>query len=97
MHTVVVIVEGLILLALCLLVARILTPRDSPQLPVRLFQACKLFIAIWLVCALAMLWNEVAESGATLVGAIPPFLFVFGVPAAIAAVVGHRSMRELPL
>ena len=97
MHTLVVIVEGLILLALCLLVARIVTPRDSAQLPVRLFQACKVFIGIWLVCALAMLWNEVAEGGTALAGAIPPFLLVFGVPASIAAVVGHRSMRELPL
>lgn len=47
--------------------------------------AAKLFIALWLVVALANLWVGVARAGYTVTEELPVFLVIFGIPAAVAA------------
>lgn len=95
MHTIVVLIEGFVLLGACLLVARLLTRSDTPQRPRAIYTACKIFIALWLVCALFNLWRGVSEAGYSVVEELPIFALVFGLPAVVAALVGHRTMIRI--
>ncbi len=97
MDTVVVIVEGLVLLAFCLLVARLTTTRDSGYLHERIYAACKIFIGLWLICAVVSLWRGIAEEGYSLIEELPFFVVIFAVPAAIAALIGSRAIKRIPL
>lgn len=45
------------------------------------------FITFWFLAAATNLWSGVAQAGSTLREALPIFAAIFGVPAALAAVV----------
>ena len=49
--------------------------------------AAKAFIPLWLVVALANLWVGVARAGYTVAEELPIFAAIFGIPAAVAALV----------
>ena len=92
MHTVLVILEGLVLFALCLLVARLATKRDTIQRARAMQIAARVFIGIWLVCAFFNLWKGVTQAGYSVVDELPIFLIVFVVPAGVAVWFAYRTM-----
>ena len=86
MHTVKVIAGGLALLAVCLLLGRWLGgPRAAA-----LASGVKVFLPLWLIGAGLNMWLGVNRAGFSVAEEAPIFLVVFGVPAAVAAVVWWR-------
>lgn len=81
MRTAIIIAAGFILLAICLFVPR-LFGRAGPQAMVL---GAQVFIALWLVAALANLWLGVSTAGYTVAEELPVFLLIFTLPAAVAA------------
>jgi hypothetical protein len=81
-----VIAGGFALLAVCLLVARWLGgPRAAA-----LAAGAKVFLPLWFVGAGLNLWFGVSRAGYTVQEEAPVFLIVFGVPAALAALLWWR-------
>ena len=91
MHTVLVILEGFVLFALCLVVARLATQRGTARRTQAMQTAARLFIGLWLVCAFFNLWKGVSEAGYSIVEELPIFLLVFAIPAGVAAWYAYRS------
>jgi len=90
MHTVKVIVGGLVLLTLCLLIGRWV---GDPTPAVGLSGAIKVFIPLWLVAAGINMWVGVSKAGYSVAEEAPFFLVVFAVPSAVALLVLWRVTR----
>lgn len=95
MHTVMVILGGLVLLALCLLVARLLGGAGSgsgsgsgPMLT-----ALKVFLPLWFIGAAINLWVGVSRAGYSVAEELPIFLAVFAGPAAVALLLWWKLSR----
>src|SRR5207244_12863962 len=86
-HTIKVIAGGLVLLGLCLLIARWI---GGPTPATALATAAKVFIPIWLVAAGINMWVGVSKAGYSVAEEAPVFLVVFAVPAVVALVVLWR-------
>ncbi|PYO41675.1 MAG: hypothetical protein DMD33_13295 [Gemmatimonadetes bacterium] len=89
-HTIKVIAGGLVLLGLCLLIARWI---GGPTPATALATAAKVFIPIWLVAAGINMWVGVSKAGYSVAEEAPVFLVVFAVPAVVALVVLWRVSR----
>ncbi|MEO7916041.1 MAG: hypothetical protein ABIR16_00230 [Dokdonella sp.] len=76
MHTVYVIVGGILLMVICVMVQRMsgVSKRNSALT----------FIPLWLVGSLVNMWVGVNQSGYTIAQELPILLIVFAVPAALA-------------
>jgi hypothetical protein len=85
-HTLKVIAGGLVLLVACLVVTRWL----GGARPGSLATGAKLFLPLWLAGAGINLWLGVSRAGYSVAEEAPVFLVVFGVPAAVAAVLWWR-------
>jgi hypothetical protein len=83
-HTALVIGVGLVLLAGCLLVGRLLGG------PGALPTAAVIFLPLWLVGAGVNMAIGVRKAGYTVAEEAPVFLLVFGVPALVALVLRWR-------
>lgn len=81
MRTLVIILGGIALLALCLLVVRWLGPPG----PASLATGAKIFIPLWLIAAAINMWIGVASAGYSVAEELPIFLLIFAVPGALAA------------
>jgi len=79
MHTIQVVLAGLVLLALMALVGRFGGFGFA--------RAATWFIPVWLIGAAANMWVGVAQAGYPVSAEFPIFLLVFAVPAAIALLV----------
>lgn len=77
MHTVYVILAGLLLLGACCLISRWCGKSLS--------KAALAFIPLWLVGAGINMWVGVSQAGYSVSEELPMFCVVFGVPALIAA------------
>jgi hypothetical protein len=89
MHTAMVILGGLVLLALCLLAARLFGgPGPGPMLA-----AIKVFLPLWFIGAVVNLWVGVARAGYSVAEELPIFLVVFGGPAAVALLLWWKLSR----
>jgi hypothetical protein len=86
-HTLKVIAAGLALLAACLLVGRAL---GGPAPLAAMARAARIFVPLWLVGAAVNMWIGVSRAGYSIADEAPVFLVVFGVPAAIAALLAWR-------
>ncbi|MEI2430701.1 hypothetical protein RDV84_15355 [Lysobacter yananisis] len=90
MHTVLVILGGFALLAVCLLVGRGLGgPGAAP-----LILAIQAFLPLWLLGAGINLYIGVARAGYTVAEELPIFLGVYAVPAAVAALLWWRLAKS---
>jgi uncharacterized membrane protein YwaF len=87
MHSIMVIGGGLVLLALFVLVGKQGGLRSASK-------AALWFIPVWLLAAIANLWMGVSRAGYTVAQELPFLLLVFGVPAAMAAVIWQRFSRR---
>lgn len=80
MHTLMILAAGLLLLVVSVLVARLLKGSFAAGAGA----AFKVFIPIWLVCALVNMWVGVTQAGYTVVQEAPIMLVVFLIPAGVA-------------
>jgi len=94
MHTVLVILEGFLLFALCHVVAVLATTKDTPGRARATQLAGRVFIGLWLVCAFFNLWKGVSQAGYSVVDELPIFVVVFVIPAGVAAWLIYRSMQR---
>jgi hypothetical protein len=90
LHTVKVILGGLVLLAVCLLVARAI---GGPAPATAVATSTKAFLPIWLVAAGINMWLGVRKAGYSVREELPFFAIVFAVPAAAALLVLWRLTR----
>jgi len=86
MRSLLFLVVGFLLLAVCLLLGRLF----STHYPSALYAATIAFVSIWLVISIANLWVGVAKAGYAVSDELPIFLLIFGVPAVVAAVLKWR-------
>ena len=75
MHTIMVVLGGLLLLGICLLAGRLMKTMAIAAL---------IFIPIWLAAALINLWIGVSRAGYSVAEEMPVFLAVFAIPAVVA-------------
>lgn len=78
MHTILVILGGLVLLAFCLLVGRATDGSGG------MARAALWFLPLWLIATLVNMWVGVSRAGYTVAQEAPVALVVFIVPALIA-------------
>lgn len=82
MHTLIMVVSGLVALAVFLLAARLLGTTPAT--------AVRLFIPLWLVVSIVNLCVGVVRAGVPLLTEIPVLAVVFGVPAIAAWLVANK-------
>jgi hypothetical protein len=80
-HTSKVIIAGFVLLALCLLVGRWIADVRGVLI------AALIFAPLWFTAAAINMWFGVRKAGYSFREEVPPFLLVFTVPVAAAALV----------
>ncbi|MDB5922564.1 MAG: putative rane protein [Betaproteobacteria bacterium] len=80
MRTVVIILGGLVLLAVCVGIARAVGGSRSDDMLTAIIG----FIAVWFMIAAANMWVGVTKAGYSFSEELPIFLLIFGVPAAAA-------------
>ena len=78
MHTLMVVVGGVILLGVCALVGRLLGGANG------IATAALVFLPVWLVAAAINMYVGVSRAGYTVAQEAPIFLLVFAAPAAVA-------------
>ena len=83
-HTIKVIAGGFALLAVCPLIARLIS---GPSSATALATGAKVFIPVWLLAAAVNMWVGVSKAGYSVAEELPYLLVVFGVPAAVAVLV----------
>jgi hypothetical protein len=79
MRSAIITVGGLLLFGIFVVVARFIGGTQTIVL------ATKIFIPVWLVAALINMWIGVARAGYSVAEELPIFLFIFAVPAVVAA------------
>jgi hypothetical protein len=78
MRTIIIILSGFLLLAVCIGAARLFGG------VVTMSTAVKVFIPIWLVLAGINMWIGVARAGYSVTEELPIFLLIFSLPATVA-------------
>jgi hypothetical protein len=79
MRTIIIILGGFLLLAVCIGVVRLLGGGV-----VTIGTAVKVFIPIWLIAAGINMWIGVSRAGYSVAEELPIFLLIFSLPAAAA-------------
>ena len=82
MRTVIIILGGFVLLAVCIGVARLI----GSNVAAATGSAVKVFIAIWFIVAAVNMWIGIAQAGYSFTEELPVFLLIFLLPAAAAVV-----------
>lgn len=80
MRTIIVILGGFFLLAVCVGAVRLFAGNDA----LTISNAVKVFIPIWLVAAGINMWIGVARVGYSVTEELPIFLLIFSLPVAAA-------------
>ena len=88
MRTLLFLVAGLLLLASCLLLAKLFAANYPDAVRV----ATLGYIVLWFVIAGANMWVGVAKAGYSVSEELPIFFLLFGVPAAIAVLLKWRFL-----
>jgi hypothetical protein len=87
MHTIRIIIAGLLLLAAFIGIGRYLLGAMTPA------KAAAYFVPVWLAASIVNLWVGVSRAGYTITEELPIMLIVFGVPALVAAGVWWATSR----
>ena len=91
MHTVKVIAGGFLLLAVCLVTARLVGGAGNYSI---LARSALVFIGLWFIGAGINMWFGVTKAGYSVKEEIPFFFLVFLVPAAVALVIWWTFSRR---
>jgi hypothetical protein len=89
MHTLKVILGGILLLGFCLLLGRWIGGTAATVLATSI----KYFLVLWLVATLINMWVGVSKAGYSIKDESPVALLVFAVPAILAIVIWWKSSR----
>jgi hypothetical protein len=81
MRSLIIIVGGFILLAICLFAGRLFGRPANESMVI----GAQVFIPLWFIAAAVNLWIGVAQAGYTFMEELPIFLAIFGLPAIVAA------------
>lgn len=81
MHTIMVLLGGMVLLALTVLLARLVERPFRSLVP--------WFLAVWFVCAAVNMWIGIQSAGYSFAEELPIFLLIFGLPAVAALIVAR--------
>ena len=87
MHTLKVILGGLLLLGVCLLLGRGIGGAAATAVATTI----KRFLVLWLVATLVNMWVGISKAGYSVKDEAPVALLVFAVPAIVAIVIWWRS------
>jgi len=90
MHTILVILGGFALLALCLRLSRTFGGAGRTQRA----KAVLVFIPLWLAGAAINLWVGVSGAGYSVAEEFPIFLLIFAIPTAVALVLWRTWSRS---
>jgi len=88
MRTVIVILGGFALWAVCLGFAKLLASSSSSSMT----YATAAFVAIWFVAAAWNMWIGVSQAGYSFQEELPIFLLIFLLPAAVAVLVKWKFL-----
>ena len=88
MRTLLFLVVGFLLLAVCALLGRLF----SAHYPNATYTATVAFILIWLGVSAANLWVGVSKGGYTFADELPIFLVIFAVPTIVAIVLKWKFL-----
>jgi hypothetical protein len=88
MRTVLIILGGFVLWAVCLGVAKLLASSGTSSMTT----ATTAFVAIWFVAAALNMWIGVSKAGYSFREELPIFLLIFLLPAVIAIVVNWKFL-----
>jgi hypothetical protein len=88
MRTVIFILGGFVLWAICLGVAKLVANTARSSMTV----ATVAFVAIWFVAAAVNLWIGVSQAGYSFQEELPIFLLIFLLPAAVAVLVKWKFL-----
>ena len=88
MRTLLFLVDGLLLLAAVLLLAKLF----SSHYPDAMRLATIAYVALWFIIAGANMWVGVARAGYSVAEELPIFLLIFGVPAVGAILLKWRLL-----
>jgi len=80
MRTVIIIVGGFVLWAICIGVAKLFASSSTSYMTT----ATVAFVVIWFVAAAANMWIGVSQAGYSFPEELPIFLVIFLLPAAVA-------------
>ncbi|MGO2009807.1 hypothetical protein [Vreelandella alkaliphila] len=83
MHTVMIILAGLVLLAVFIVFARIASIQFARLLPV--------YLVVWLICTAINMWIGVSQAGYSVMQELPFMLIVFTAPALVAILWSRRN------
>lgn len=89
-HTVKVIAGGFLLLALCLVAARLIGGAGNSSIIAR---GALLFLPLWFIGAAINMWIGVTKAGYSVREETPFFFVVFLIPAAVALLIWWRLSR----
>ncbi|MCI0417535.1 hypothetical protein L0222_32615 [bacterium] len=87
MRTMIIILGGFVLWAVCLGIAKFLAHSTSSMTT-----ATMAFVAIWFVTAASNMWIGVSQAGYTFQEELPIFLLIFLLPAAVAILVKWKFL-----
>jgi hypothetical protein len=88
MRTVIIILGGFVLWAVCLGIAKFLANSSASSMTT----ATMAFIAIWFVAAASNMWIGVSQAGYSFREELPIFLLIFLLPAAVAVLVKWKFL-----
>jgi hypothetical protein len=88
MRTLIIIVAGFALWAICLGVAKLLAGTAALSMTA----ATLAFVILWFLAAAMNMWLGVSRAGYSLREELPIFLLIFGLPAAIAVLVNWKLL-----
>ena len=88
MRTVIFILGGLVLWAVCLGVAKLAASGSTSSMTT----ATTAFVAIWFVAAASNMWIGVSQAGYSIQEELPIFLLIFLLPVAVAVFVKWKFL-----
>jgi hypothetical protein len=88
MRTVIIIVGGFVLWAVCLGIAKFLASSSTTAMTT----ATAAFVAIWFVAAASNMWIGVSQAGYSFLEEFPIFLLIFLLPVTVAVFVKWKFL-----
>jgi hypothetical protein len=88
MRTMIIILGGFVLWAICLGIAKLLANTSTSSMTI----ATAAFIAIWFIAAASNMWVGVSQAGYSFQEELPIFLLIFLLPSVVAVCVKWKFL-----
>jgi hypothetical protein len=90
MRSLVIVLAGFVVLAVCLLIGRLLGGASKKALA----KAALVFIVVWLALTALNMWIGVTQAGYSVAEELPIFALLFAIPAVAAVILWRRFSRN---